>query len=127
MSSPTCRRPSSSLPIGVDKWSTKIEYIAGDDFGVTGVQLQIRLHGSVLGDEALSADESLEVIRLDLPVAGNTKKVADTFARPDQPSVGRVSGHGDAVCPGCAGPEGRSSVETFLLPERVFNDPTARA
>ena len=33
-------------PIGVDKWSTKIEYIAGDDFGVTGVQLQIRLHGT---------------------------------------------------------------------------------
>ncbi|TAJ25878.1 MAG: DUF4175 family protein, partial [Reyranella sp.] len=26
-------------PIGVDKWSTKIEYIAGDDFGVKGVQL----------------------------------------------------------------------------------------
>ncbi|HSS86572.1 MAG TPA: DUF4175 family protein, partial [Reyranella sp.] len=25
-------------PIGVDKWSTKIDYIAGDDFGVTGVQ-----------------------------------------------------------------------------------------
>src|SRR5215475_10835474 len=40
-------------PIGVDKWSTKIEYIAGDDFGVTGVQLQVRLHGSVLGDDML--------------------------------------------------------------------------
>ncbi len=25
------------------------------------------------------------------------------------------------------GQKGRSSVETFLLPERVFNDPTARA
>ena len=48
-------------PIGVDKWSTKIEYIAGDDFGMTGVQLQIRLHGSVLGDDMLSDDEEPEV------------------------------------------------------------------
>ena len=68
-------------PIGVDKWSTKIDYIAGDDFGVTGVQLQIRLHGSVLGDDMLSDGEEPEVLRIDLPVAGSAKKVADTFVR----------------------------------------------
>ena len=115
-------------PIGVDKWSTKIEYIAGDDFGVTGVQLQIRLHGSVLGDDMLSDDEEPEVLRVDLPVAGNTKKVADTFVRDltSHPWAGLkvtvMLFASDAL-----GQKGRSSVETFLLPERVFNDPTARA
>src|SRR6188768_1990154 len=44
-------------PVGVDKWSTKIEYIGGDDFGITGVQLQIRLHGSVLGADMLDEGE----------------------------------------------------------------------
>ena len=115
-------------PIGVDKWSTKIEYIAGDDFGVTGVQLQIRLHGSVLGDDMLSDDEEPEVLRIDMPVAGNTKKVADTFVRDltSHPWAGLkvtvMLFATDAI-----GQKGRSAVETFLLPERVFNDPTARA
>ena len=115
-------------PIGVDKWSTKIEYIAGDDYGVTGVQLQIRLHGSVLGDDALSSDEEPEVLRIDLPVAGNSKKVADTFVRDltSHPWAGLkvtvMLFATDAI-----GQKGRSAVETFLLPERVFNDPTARA
>ena len=115
-------------PIGVDKWSTKIEYIAGDDFGVTGVQLQIRLHGSVLGADMLSDDEEPEVIRLDLPVAGNTKKVADTFVRDltSHPWAGlKVTVMLFAT--DALGQKGRSAVETFLLPERVFNDPTARA
>ncbi len=115
-------------PIGVDKWSTKIEYLAGDDFGVTGVQLQIRLHGSVLGDDALSSDEEPEVLRLDLPVAGNAKKVADTFVRDltSHPWAGlKVTVMLFAT--DALGQKGRSSVETFLLPERVFNDPTARA
>ena len=115
-------------PIGVDKWSTKIEYIAGDDFGVTGVQLQIRLHGSVLGDDMLSDDEEPEVLRVDLPVAGNTKKVADTFVRDltSHPWAGlKVTVMLFAT--DALGQKGRSSVETFLLPERVFNDPTARA
>src|SRR5262252_644476 len=117
-----------SRPIGVDRWSTKIEYIAGDDFGVTGVQLQIRLHGSVLGDDMLSSDEEPEVLRVDLPVAGNAKKVADTFVRDltSHPWAGLkvtvMLFASDAL-----GQKGRSSVETFLLPERVFNDPTARA
>ncbi|MDP2331542.1 MAG: TIGR02302 family protein [Reyranella sp.] len=117
-----------SRPIGVDKWSTKIEYIAGDDFGVTGVQLQIRLHGSVLGDDALSSDEEPEVLRIDLPVAGNSKKVSDTFVRDltSHPWAGLkvtvMLFATDAI-----DQKGRSAVETFLLPERVFNDPTARA
>ena len=115
-------------PIGVDKWSTKVEYIAGDDFGVTGVQLQIRLHGSVLGDDALSDDAEPEVLRIDLPVAGNSKKVSDTFVRDltSHPWAGLKATvmlfASDAI-----GQKGRSSVEVFLLPERVFNDPTARA
>jgi uncharacterized protein (TIGR02302 family) len=115
-------------PIGVDKWSTKVEYLAGDDFGITGVQLQIRLHGSVLGDDALSSDEEPEVLRIDLPVAGNAKKVSDTFVRDltSHPWAGLkvtvMLFASDAL-----GQKGRSSVETFLLPERVFNDPTARA
>lgn len=115
-------------PIGVDKWSTKIEYIAGDDFGVTGVQLQIRLHGSVLGDDMLSADEEPEVIRIDLPVAGSSKKVADTFVRDltSHPWAGlKVTVMLFAT--DALDQKGRSAVETFLLPERVFNDPTARA
>jgi len=115
-------------PIGVDKWSTKIEYIAGDDFGVTGVQLQMRLHGSVLGDDALSSDEEPEVLRVDLPVAGNSKKIADTFVRDltSHPWAGlKVTVMLFAT--DALGQKGRSSVETFLLPERVFNDPTARA
>jgi uncharacterized protein (TIGR02302 family) len=114
--------------IGVDKWSTKIEYIAGDDFGVTGVQLQVRLHGSVLGDEMLSDDAEPEVLRVDLPVPGNSKRVADTFVRD-------LTGHPWAglkvtvmlFATDALGQKGRSSVETFLLPERVFNDSTARA
>src|SRR5882672_10689456 len=104
-------------PIGVDKWSTKIEYIAGDDFGVTGVQLQVRLHGSVLGADMLSDDEEPEVIRVDLPVAGNTKKVADTFVRDltSHPWAGlKVTVMLFAT--DALDQKGRSSVETFLLP-----------
>ena len=115
-------------PIGVDKWSTKVEYIAGDDFGITGVQLQIRLHGSVLGDDMLSGDEEPEVLRIDLPVAGGAKKVADSFVRDltSHPWAGlKVTVMLFAT--DALGQKGRSSVETFLLPERVFNDPTARA
>src|SRR5262249_8411228 len=117
-----------SRPIGVDKWSTKREYTAGGAFGITGVQLQIRLHGSVLGDDMLSGDEEPEVLRVDLPVAGNAKKVADTFVRDltSHPWAGLkvtvMLFASDAL-----GQKGRSAVETFLLPERVFNDPTARA
>ena len=48
---------------------------------MTGVQLQIRLHGSVLGADMLSDDEEPEVIRLDLPVAGQHQEGADTFVR----------------------------------------------
>ena len=115
-------------PIGVDKWSTKIEYIAGDDFGITGVQLQIRLHGSVLGADMLDEGEEPEVLRVDLPVAGNSKKVADTFVRDltAHPWAGlKVTVMLFAT--DALGQKGRSASETFLLPERVFNDPTARA
>lgn len=115
-------------PIGVDKWSTKIEYIAGDDFGITGVQLQIRLHGSVLGADMLSDDEEPEVMRIDLPVASGSKKVADSFVRDltSSPWAGlKVTVMLFAT--DALGQKGRSAVETFLLPERVFNDPTARA
>jgi uncharacterized protein (TIGR02302 family) len=114
--------------IGVDKWSTKIDYIAGDDFGVTGVQLQIRLHGSVLGADMLTEDDEPEVMRIDMPVPGGSKKVTDTFVRDLTSSpwaglkVTMMLFATDAL-----GQKGRSSVETFLLPERVFNDPTARA
>ena len=115
-------------PIGVDKWSTKIDYIAGDDFGVTGAQLQIRLHGSVLGDDMFVEGEEPEVLRIDLPVAGNAKKLSDTFVRD-------LTGHPWAglkvtvmlFATDALGQKGRSGVETFLLPERVFNDATARA
>jgi uncharacterized protein (TIGR02302 family) len=115
-------------PIGVDKWSTKIEYIAGDDFGVTGVQLQIRLHGSALGADMLSSDEEPEVLRIDLPVPAGAKKVADSYVRDltSSPWAGlKVTVMLFAT--DALGQKGRSAVETFLLPERVFNDPTARA
>lgn len=115
-------------PIGVDKWSTKIEYIGGDDFGINAVQLQIRLHGSVLGADMLDEGEEPEVLRIDLPVAGNSKKVADTFVRDltSHPWAGlkvRVM----LFATDALGQKGASTAETFLLPERVFNDPTARA
>src|SRR5471030_1150905 len=117
-----------SKPVGVDKWSTKIEYIAGDDFGVAGVQLQIRLDGSVLGADMLTDDAEPEVMRIDLPVGGNPKKVTDTFVRDltSHPWAGlktRVM----LFASDALGQKGSSTVETFLLPERVFNDPTARA
>jgi uncharacterized protein (TIGR02302 family) len=114
--------------IGVDRWSTKIEYIAGDDFGVTALQLQIRLHGSQLGADMLTDEDEPEVMRVDLPVPGSSKKVADTFVRDltSSPWAGMkvtiMLFATDAI-----GQKGRSAVETFLLPERVFNDPTARA
>jgi uncharacterized protein (TIGR02302 family) len=115
-------------PIAVDKWSTKIEYVAGDDFGITGVQLQIRLHGSQLGADMLTDEDEPEVMRIDLPVAGGQKRVSDTFVRDltESPWAGMkvtvMLFATDAL-----GQKGRSAVETFLLPERVFNDPTARA
>ncbi|MBS0538631.1 MAG: TIGR02302 family protein [Proteobacteria bacterium] len=114
--------------VGVDKWSTKVEYMAGDDFGVTGVQLQIRLHGSVLGSDMLTDDDEPEVMRIDLPVPGGAKKVSDNFVRDLTSSpwaglkVTMMLFASDAL-----GQKGRSSVQTFLLPERVFSDPTARA
>jgi uncharacterized protein (TIGR02302 family) len=117
-----------SRPVGVDKWSTKIDYIAGDDFGVTGVQLQIRLHGSVLGSDMLTDSDEPEVMRIDLPVPAGSKKVSDSFVRDLTSSpwaglkVTMMLFATDAL-----GQKGRSTVETFLLPERVFNDPTARA
>ncbi len=117
-----------SKPIGVDKWSTKIDYIAGDDFGVTGVQLQIRLHGSQLGADMMEGEDP-EVLRVDLPVPGNSKKVSDdSFVRDltSHPWAGMkvrvILFATDAL-----GQKGSSTAETFLLPERVFNDPTARA
>ena len=116
-----------SKPISVDKWSTKVDYIAGDDFGVTGVQLQMRLHGSQLGADMLDGEEP-EVLRIDLPVPGNSKKVSDTFVRDltSHPWAGMkvrvILFATDAL-----GQKGSSKAETFLLPERVFNDPTARA
>ncbi|HTR85045.1 MAG TPA: TIGR02302 family protein [Reyranella sp.] len=115
-------------PITVDRWSTKVEYIAGDDFGVTGVQLQIRLDGSVLGADMLTDNDEPEVLRIDLPVGGNPKKVSDVFVRDltSSPWAGlkvRVM----LFATDALGQKGRSSVESFLLPERVFNDPTARA
>ena len=116
-------------PIGVEKWSTRIDYIAGDDFGVTGVQLQIRLHGSVLGDDMLSDGEEPEVLRIDLPVPpGGAKKIADTFLRDltSHPWAG-LKATVMLFATDALGQKGRSAVETFLLPERVFNDPTARA
>ena len=82
----------------------------------------------MLGDDALSSDEEPEVLRVDLPVAGNTKKVSDTFVRDltSHPWAGLkvtvMLFASDAI-----DQKGRSAVETFLLPERVFNDPTARA
>ena len=117
-----------SRPIGVDKWSTKIEYIAGDDFGIKGVQLQIRLDGSVLGDDMLTDNDEPEVMRIDLPVGGSPKKISDTFVRDltSSPWAGlkvRVM----LFATDALGQKGRSTVESFLLPERVFNDPTARA
>ncbi|MFI5033037.1 MAG: DUF4175 domain-containing protein, partial [Reyranellales bacterium] len=116
-----------SKPISVDKWSTKVDYIAGDDFGVTGVQLQMRLHGSQLGADMLDGEEP-DVLRVDLPVPGNSKKVSDTFVRDltSSPWAGMkvrvILFATDAL-----GQKGSSKAETFLLPERVFNDPTARA
>jgi hypothetical protein len=41
--------------------------------------------------------------------------------------VGWPKGARAAFATDALGQKGRSSVETFLLPERVFNDPTARA
>ncbi len=114
--------------VGVDKWSTKVDYIAGDDFGVTGVQLQVRLHGSVLGSDMLTDEDEPDVMRIDLPVPGGSKKVSDNFVRDLTSSpwaglkVTMMLFATDAL-----GQKGRSSVQTFLLPERVFNDPTARA
>ncbi len=115
-------------PIGVDRWSTKVDYIAGDDFGVTGVQLQIRLDGSQFGADMLTDKDEPEVMRIDLPVAGSSKKVTDTFVRDltSSPWAGmkvRVM----LFATDALGQKGRSAVESFLLPERVFNDPTARA
>ena len=117
-----------SRAVGVDKWSTKVDYVAGDDFGVTGVQLQIRLHGSVLGTDMLTEDDEPEVMRIDLPVPSGSKKVSDSFVRDLTSSpwaglkVTMMLFATDAL-----NQKGRSSVQTFLLPERVFNDPTARA
>ena len=117
-----------SRAVGVDKWSTKVDYIAGDDFGITGVQLQIRLHGSVLGSDMLTDEDEPEVMRVDLPVPSGAKKVTDSFVRDLTSSpwaglkVTMMLFATDAL-----GQKGRSSVQTFLLPERVFNDPTARA
>ena len=115
-------------PIGVDRWSTKVEYNAGDDFGITAVQLQIRLDGSQLGADMLTDRDEPEVMRIDLPVAGNAKKVTDTFVRDltSSPWAGmkvRVM----LFATDALGQKGRSAVESFLLPERVFNDPIARA
>jgi uncharacterized protein (TIGR02302 family) len=115
-------------PISVDKWSTKVEYIAGDDFGIKNVQLQIRLDGSVLGADMLTDNDEPEVMRIDLPVGGSPKKVGDSFVRDltSSPWAGlkvRVM----LFATDALGQKGRSSVESFLLPERVFNDPTARA
>ncbi|MBV8392620.1 MAG: TIGR02302 family protein [Alphaproteobacteria bacterium] len=117
-----------SKPISVEKWSTRVDYIAGDDFGITGLQLQIRLDGSVLGADMLAETDEPEVLRIDLPIGGAPKKVTDNFVRDltSHPWAGlkvRVM----LFATDALNQKGRSSVESFLLPERVFNDPTARA
>jgi uncharacterized protein (TIGR02302 family) len=115
-------------PISVDKWSTRIDYNAGDDFGIKSVQLQIRLDGSVLGADMFTDNEQPEVMRIDLPVGGSPKKITDSFVRDltSSPWAGlkvRVM----LFATDALGQKGSSAVESFLLPERVFNDPTARA
>ena len=106
-------------PIGVDKWSTKIEYIAGDDFGVTGVQLQIRLHGTRAGRRHAERRRGARgAARRPAGRRQYQEGRRHLRARPHQPSVGRPQGHGDAVRHRCAGPEG---------PQRGRDLPAARA
>ena len=76
-----------SKPIGVDKWSTKIDYIAGDDFGVTGVQLQMRLHGSHARRRHADDGEEPEVLRVDLPVAGQQQEGEPTPSCATSPAI----------------------------------------
>jgi uncharacterized protein (TIGR02302 family) len=108
-------------PSGTDRSVLRIEQLATDDYGVRAVRAEIRRRGT---DGALSAD-SIELV-LPPPPHGEPQPMASYHDLTPHPWAGltvslEVTAFDDL------GQEGHSEPVDFVLPQRIFNHPVARA
>ncbi len=114
-------------PQTTERREFRIDYVAGDDYGVTTLRARMRLHGSER--TGLIADEEPEWVTLDLPmVAGNPARIDDSIRQDltPHPWAGlKVVIQLEAK--DGADQTGSSKPATVTLPERRFSHPVARA
>ncbi|HEY4747024.1 MAG TPA: DUF4175 family protein, partial [Steroidobacteraceae bacterium] len=117
-------------PKGTPRAALRLDYHAGDDYGVETVKAVIRRAGdkSEAGDKA-AQDKPEEAIELELPLPGLHLKDAQATSYHD------LSPHPWAGLPveirlvatDALGQTGESAPVQLVLPERTFNHPIARA
>ncbi|MBX3502057.1 MAG: TIGR02302 family protein [Alphaproteobacteria bacterium] len=114
-------------PQTTERREFRIDYVAGDDYGVTSLKARMRLHGSErIG---LLADEEPDWVTLDLPmVASNPARVDDSIRQDLTPHpwaglkvVIQLEAKDGAEQAGVSKPA------IVHLPERRFTHPVARA
>jgi uncharacterized protein (TIGR02302 family) len=114
-------------PASTERREFRVDYVAGDDYGVTGLKARMRLHGSER--MGLLADEEPEWITLDLPmVASNPARVDDSIRQDltPHPWAGlKILIQLEAT--DGAEQTGVSKPAIVHLPERRFSHPVARA
>ena len=114
-------------PQTTDRREFRVDYVAGDDYGVTALRARMRLHGSErIG---LIADEDPDWVTLDLPLVVSNPARIDDSIRQDltpHPWAGlKVVIHLEAK--DGAEQTGTSKPAIVTLPERRFTHPVARA
>jgi len=117
-------------PSKTERAFLRIQYEAGDDYGLAGVETRISLsQDAVRSGAGLEAEGDDDSIRLNLPLAEpGAKKIAGD-------SVNDLSSHPWAGLPvlvqlaakDLGGQKGLSETVKMILPERIFNHPVARA
>ncbi len=113
-------------PVATERRETRIDYIAGDDFGVASISARMRLHGSAL--TGFVSDEDPQWATIDLPLAGTGRTRIEDFVRQDltpHPWAG-LPVVMELTATDAAGQQGRSKPIQFTLPERRFSHPVAR-
>lgn len=114
-------------PATTERREFRIDYVAGDDYGVAGLKARLRLHGTErIG---LLADEEPDWVTLDLPlVVSNPARIDDSMRQDLTPHpwaglkvVIQLEAKDGADQAGVSKPV------TVTLPERRFTHPVARA
>lgn len=116
-------------PEATARLATKVPFTAGDDYGVTKAEAVIRLAPDAQAGDDPTAEEGADEIAFDLPIqSGDSKQIKaagfeDLTAHPwaGLPVVVQL------VATDATGQTSTSEEKSFVLPERVFHDPLARA